>query len=299
MLTKFTTQTLARLACLYAGAIWGIFWLPLRAINEAGVHGMWSSVIWFAVPAVILLPMALHRWDSIKSGGIDLQITAFLSGLALLFYTLAFLYTDVIRAMLLYYLTPIWSTLLAALFLGEKITVQRIIAIFFAVMGMLIIFGLGLNFPIPRNLGDWMGICSGIVWAVAIVRIRKYENHSAIDMTVGFFLWSLVIALIACLALVSHKPPTISQTQSILPWLFPFMALLVIPGAFASLWGPKFVSPGLASLLMMTEIIFGSITAALFANEPFGLREMAGIVLISSASLVEPAYDLITARKTA
>ena len=166
---------------------------------------MWSSVIWFAVPAVILLPMALHRWDSIKSGGIDLQITAFLSGLALLFYTLAFLYTDVIRAMLLYYLTPIWSTLLAALVLGEKITFQRIIAIFFAVMGMLIIFGLGLNFPIPRNLGDWMGICSGIVWAVAIVRIRKYENHSAIDMTVGFFLWSVVIALIACLALVSHE----------------------------------------------------------------------------------------------
>ena len=74
-----------------------------------------------------------------------------------------------------------------SLVLGEKITVQRIIAIFFAVMGMLIIFGLGLNFPIPRNLGDWMGICSGIVWAVAIVRIRKYENHSAIDMTVGFF----------------------------------------------------------------------------------------------------------------
>ena len=117
-------------------------------------------------------------------------------------------------------------------------------------------------------------------------------------MTVGFFLWSVVIALIACLALVSHEAPTISQTQSILLWLFPFMALLVIPGAFASLWGPKFVSPGLASLLMMTEIIFGSITAALFANEPFGFREMAGIILISSASLVEPAYDLIKARKT-
>ena len=46
---------------------------------------MWSSVIWFAVPAVILLPMALHRWDSIKSGGIDLQITAFIwSGVTIL-----------------------------------------------------------------------------------------------------------------------------------------------------------------------------------------------------------------------
>ena len=70
------------------------------------------------------------------------------------------------------------------------------------------------------------------------------------------------------------------------------MAIIVIPGAFASLWGPKFVSPGLASLLMMTEIIFGSITAALFSNEPFGLREITGVLLIASASLIEPLHDL-------
>ena len=44
---------------------------------------------------------------------------------------------------------------------------------------------------------------------------------------------------------------------------------------------------------MMTEIIFGSITAALFADEPFGTREILGIILISAASLFEPVYDII------
>ena len=81
-----------------------------------------------------------------------------------------------------------------------------------------------------------------------------------------------------------------------MPWLVPFIAIAVIPGAFASLWGPKYVSPGLAGLLMMTEIIFGSITAALFADEPFGTREIFGIILISSASLFEPVYDMIKSR---
>jgi drug/metabolite transporter (DMT)-like permease len=216
-----------------------------------------------------------------------------LAAIALIFYTLAFLYTDVIRAMLLYYLTPIWSTLLAAVILGENISIQRIIAICFAVLGMLIIFGLGLNFPIPRNLGDWLGICSGIIWAIAIVRIRKYQDNSAIDMTVGFFFWSAIVALTACLILAFDETPSLVYLQPTLMWLVPFMALVVIPGAFASLWGPKFLSPGLASLLMMTEIVFGSITAALFANEPFGGREIVGVLLISAASLIEPLHDLL------
>ena len=292
-MAKYSTQTIAKFACLYAGAIWGIFWIPLRAINEVGISGLWSSAIWFVVPTIILLPISFHRWRSIKSGGFRLQITAILSGLTLFLYTLAFLYTDVVRAMLLFYLTPIWSTLLAAFVLGESITLPRVIAISLAALGMLIIFGLGLNIPIPNNIGDWLGLCSGITWAVTVVRIRKYESESATDMTIGFFFWCAVMALTICLVLAPNNVPSFGQMKPTLVWLFPFRAIIVIPGAFASLWGPKFVSPGLASLLMMTEIIFGSITAALFANEPFGLREITGVMLIASASLIEPLHELI------
>ena len=104
-----------------------------------------ALAIWFVVPTIILLPISFHRWRSIKSGGLGLQITALLSGLTLFLYTLAFLYTDVMRAMLLFYLTPIWSTLIAAFVLGERITLPRVIAILLAILGMLIIFGLGLS----------------------------------------------------------------------------------------------------------------------------------------------------------
>jgi drug/metabolite transporter (DMT)-like permease len=66
----------------------------------------------------------------------------------------------------------------------------------------------------------------------------------------------------------------------------------LIPGAFTSLWGPKYVSPGLAGLLMMIEIPFGTISATIFADEIIGSKEMWGIVLITSAGLIEPVYDL-------
>ena len=228
-MNKWSTIALARFACLYAGAIWGIFWIPVRAINDAGIHGLWSSAIWFAAPTILLLPVTILRFKSIKNGGISLQITAILSGVALLCYTLAFLYTDVVRAMLLFYLTPVWSTLLAAIILNETITWQRILAIILALMGMLIIFGLGRNFPIPKNVGDWLGILSGIIWAIATIRIRKHEGHSAVDMTIGFFFWSMIASLILCYFLASNQLPSIEKIIGVLPWLFTFMAVFVIP----------------------------------------------------------------------
>ena len=85
-----------------------------------------------------------------------LQITVILSGFALLCYSLAFLCADVIRAIMLYYLTPVWSTLIAAVVLKEMITLQRIIAIILAFMGMLIMFGLPI-FPSPKILGTGWG----------------------------------------------------------------------------------------------------------------------------------------------
>jgi drug/metabolite transporter (DMT)-like permease len=76
------------------------------------------------------------------------------------------------------------------------------------------------------------------------------------------------------------------------------LLLLVVPGAYAAVWGPKFLNPGLVGILFMTEISVGSVTAALWAGEPFGTREIIGIVLIAGAGLLESVYDLYHARKT-
>jgi drug/metabolite transporter (DMT)-like permease len=292
-----SSDFLARLACLFAGAVWGVFWIPLRAIGDTGMHSMWITVVWFACPVLCLLPISLMRWRQIKQGGLSLQLTAMVAGVALTFYTFSFIYTEVMRAMLLYYLTPVWSTLLARVVLGEAVTRLRMLAMGFALTGMMIIFGIGVNFPIPRNVGDWMGLASGMVWAVAVVRLRQSEKQPSIDMTIGFFNWSLVAALLVCLIIAPTQAPSFDQFWSVVPWLIPLGILLIIPGAFASLWGPKFLSPGLVGLLFMTEIVFGSISAALLAGEPFGFREITGVILITAACLLEPLMDLAKSRQ--
>ena len=86
--------------------------------------------------------------------------------------------------------------------------------------------------------------------------------------------------------------PKIEQVLPALPLLLIFMALLVLPGTYASLWGPKYLSPGIVGLLFMTEIIVGAISVALLAGEPFGIRELMGVLLIAGASMLEPLLAL-------
>ena len=282
----------AKLACLYAGAVWGLFWIPLRALEDAGINGLWITVVYFLIPTICLIPIVLSRWQHVKQGGISLQLTTMLSGGALLLYSTSIVYTDVVRAMLLFYLTPIWATILARIFLGDLITPSRVIAMLMAILGMLTIFGLGARFPIPQNIGDWLGIGSGFLWAVAMVRIRMSESHSAIELTAGFFQWSLVFSASAAFLLAPSQIPEIKQVLPALPLLLVFMALLVLPGTHASLWGPKYLSPGIVGLLFMTEIIVGAISVALLAGEPFGIRELMGVLLIAGASMLEPLLAL-------
>lgn len=290
-------DTRARLACLYAGAVWGLFWIPLRGLADAGLHPLWINVLYFAVPSALVLPIVIWRWRTLVQAGLPLQLTVIASGLALTFYSASILYTDVIRALMLFYLMPIWSTLLAWVLLKEPIIPIRIIAMLLAALGMLVLFGLGAGWPVPRNIGDWIGLIGGFFWAVTVVRLRMHPNHAAIDLSAGFFIWGLILCVTAALLTAPNSMPSFPETTAVLPMLTLFVVFLVIPGTYASLWGPQFLNPTVAGLLFMTEIVVGAISAAILADEPFGARELAGVCLIAMASIAEPLRDHLTRRK--
>ena len=282
----------AKYACLYAGAVWGLFWIPLRELEDAGFQGLWITVVYFLIPALCLIPVTIWRWKYVKRGGFQLQLTAIISGGALLLYSTSIVYTDVVRAILLFYLTPVWGIILGRIFLGDKISTPRVIAMILAIIGMLTIFGLGSKFPLPQNLGDWLGLCSGFMWAVAMVLINKNKNHSTIELTVGFFQWSLILSLFAAVLLSPDSLPSFDKIVPVIPLMLTFMVLLILPGTYASLWGPKYLNPGVVGLLFMTEIVVGAISVAILAGAPFGLREITGVLFIAGASMLEPLSQL-------
>lgn len=90
-----------------AGLAWGVFWIPLRALDEAGVSGVWAVVLFYVLPTLLLAPIFLLRRSQIVAGGWSLQIVGMLAGIALVCYAGALIFTEVVRATLFYYLTPI------------------------------------------------------------------------------------------------------------------------------------------------------------------------------------------------
>ena len=287
----------ARLACLYAGSVWGLFWIPLRGLDATGMHSLWVTVVYFGVPFILLIPVMAFRFREILAGGGPLQLTAALSALAITLYSISINFTDVIRVMLLFYLTPIWSALLARAVLGEVITPLRMIAMVLAVTGMLTIFGLGATFPLPGNIGDWMALIAGMIWAVAAVRLNRDSHLPSVDMTVIFIQWALIYSIVAVVMVAPGSGPDRAMLTGVLPWLVPVIMIMIIPGTFASLWGPKHLSPVLVGLLFMSEIVVGAISASIFSGDPFGWREVIGITLIASASLIEPLWSFIAGGK--
>lgn len=286
----------ASLACLYAGAVWGLFWIPLRALDAAGLHSLWTITVYFLVPTILVLPVLGLRYRRIWQSGLNLQITVFASGAALTLYSASILYTDVVRALMLFYLMPIWSALLARFVLKEAITATRVVAMGMALVGMLIMFGLGVNFPLPQNVGDWMGLGAGLLWAVTTVRLRMFQEHDSTDLTVGFFIWGLLISASLAWSLAPEQIPTMEQTLPNLLVPVLFVIFLLLPSTYASLWGPKFLNPGIVGLFFMTEIVVGAVSAALFAGEPFGTRELVGVTLITMASVFEPISSVFQRR---
>lgn len=295
MTPRIRTETLAKLACAYSGVAWGLFWIPLRWLQDAGVEGPWIGAVFFFFQAVCFLPLIAFRPGRLTAGGSNLLITGLFAGGALALYALAVVYTDVIRAMILFYLTPVWSTLLARWILKEPITDLRWFAIALAFGGMLVIFGVDIGVPWPRNFGDWLGLGSGVLWAIAAVRLNIDRTNDPIELTFSF----CCLATIVCIAMAlmplgsPSRIPDAGAVAGTLYWLMPILAIIVVPGAYAAMWGARLVNPGIVGILFMTEVIVGTITVAIWAGEPFGAREIIGITLISAAGLIESVWELI------
>ena len=291
-------ENLAKLASIYAGLVFGIYWIPLRALGDAGFSGAWSPLMLNAFPLTFVCPVLIYRWKAFVPGRLRFHIGGLLAGLAFVLYANSFMYTEVIRSILLFYLMPIWGFLLARFVAGEVITPVRWLSMALGLGGLLIIFGVDVGLPLPRNIGDWMALGSGLVWAVASLMMLT-DNEDAINYGLAFFLWgTLGAALMAYIASIHGLAPTPnwSMVAPILPWLIPLAILVVIPAGFAAVYGPTQLNPGVAGLLFMTEISVAAVTAALFADEPFGIRELLGIILISLAGLAEPLFNLIHSR---
>lgn len=269
--------------------LWGTFWIPLRALEASGLVGGAATTASLFLGAALLLPYALWRGRGLFKLGRAGVLAGFLLALALALYSEGLLRGQVARVTLLFYLTPVWSVLLGRMLLAEPITARRIATILLGFGGMATVFGADAGLPLPRNLGDWMGLVSGMVWAFCAVALNRTAEQGVFDrvflsfLFLGplFFLLTLLPGSRAAMAADFGLP-----APSLL-WLGAFAGAWLIPVAAMTVYGASRIDPGRLAIFLMFEVIIAMATAAILIDEPFGLREVVGGCLILSASLCE------------
>ncbi len=279
---------LPTLAVTIGAAIWGIYWLPLRYVEQLGMSGGWAVVLANLIPLFILLPLSLRYRSAIYADFRIIFIIGFFAGAALTFYSIGLVYTTVVRATLLFYLTPVWSTLIGMAFLNEKVRWNRWAAIAMGLTGLYFIVGGGSESSKALNIGDWFGIASGVCWGIAAVLIKKNPGITVTGMATSQHLSSFSLAVILCLLLPGIGDiPEFSVWIDATPAMLAYSWLGLVPSLFAILWASSKLFPGRVGILMMTEALVAVISASLLLNESVSALEWFGVLLISTAGLLE------------
>jgi drug/metabolite transporter (DMT)-like permease len=283
-----TPRSLMPAGAIVASAVlWGAWWMPLRALEARGLSGSWATAAVYAVAFVLLVPLVARGGGSLVAGRRDLALIALFSGTSLAAWNHAIIVGEVVRAMLLFFLCPVWATLITRFVLRQPLAPLRVVSIPLGLAGAAIVLGVDSDIPIPRTAGDALALFAGVLFAIATVVVRRAEALGDWAKTAATFAGCTLGALAIALAFPAGVAPSGSTVLGLMPLLLVFAAFALVPATWLEIWGNSRLDPGAVNVLFQLELVVAALTAAWFADETLGWRELVGGALIVGAGLIE------------
>ena len=283
-------------ALLIAAGMWGLFWIPQRALEAGGLTGGWATISQMVIPFAMLLPISVWRLYKGQSFGLEYPLIGLLFGGGIACYANSFLLTDVVRALILFYITPVWTTIFEIVFLRQIPRFYRYITLALALSGVWIVFGQEGVIPLPQNSGDWIALLGGILIAASAVRMEIKKPEGIYPILFSFFFYGGLFTLLQSYFLSDYlgDAPSIESWVAMMPWLILIAILFHIPTNIVILGAPSRIGAGIFSIIILFEIVVGTFSAAVLTDELIGWREILGSSFIIFAGLTE----IIFASKT-
>ncbi len=273
---------------LWTGALWGLYWLPVRRLSTLALPGAWGTLAIVAAAMLLMAPIAFWRRRNISTADPAAILSVAIGGAAFMLYSVGFAYGRVAIVILLFFLTPVWSTLIGRYIMGWYTPRLRLAAIAAGLAGLFIMLGAGGRIPIPSGTGEWLALVSGMLWSVATTGIRSRSDLGAPESAFIFSFGAFSTALI--LAPLLAPFPTNIAVQSIVPilgWMLAAGGIWWALSMAGLMWAAPRLVPARVGILLMTEVIFGTVSAALIAQEQIGRAEFIGGCLVLTAGVLE------------
>jgi len=271
-----------------AGA-WGLYWLPQRLLLELGMTGGWGTVGQYLISLIVLVPVAIWRLHKGQEIGFQHWLCGLLLGSGAIFYANSFLVTEVIRALVFFYLAPLWASLIEVVFLKRHLKWSRVVTVTLALAGVWVAVGMDVGVPLPIYLGDWFGLIAGVLITAGAARTE-------IEQPEGIFPLLFMVIVFGLFATIAQYPllvdalgalPSIQNVMSSLPLLLGISLFFVLPTTAIIFWSPSKIGTGVFGILILSELVIGVISAALLTDETFGWPQIVGTALILAAGALE------------
>jgi drug/metabolite transporter (DMT)-like permease len=264
-------------------------------LEDAGIPGLWAVALVLTTAFVPSLLATIWRRELSELTTVNGWVVGFALSTSTVLYFTAVLYTDVIRAIFLFYLLPLWTTLSARLLYGEPIRRAQLAVIAAALVGVWLLLGGGFSFPVPNNVGDWCAIAAGFCWGFSLSLLRSKEDTRPFASTTAT-LFSGIILSSACALILQYwlsvgmhsNPEPVSLIKTI-PVAVAFGAALIFPSMLSQIWGARRIPAPTAALLTMTEILVATGSAGLLIGTDLPPISLLGGMIIITAVCIDLA----------
>ena len=271
---------------LFGALCWGIVWYPYRIMAEAGVAGIVSSFYTYAIATVIVSVYFARHWRGIFKLPLSIIWLGIVAGWTNLSYVLAVIDGEVMRVMLLFYLSPLWTLILAHFLLHEKTHLAGVIAIVASLLGAYIMLNDSTSggLPMPKNNAEWLALSSGFGFSLTNVITRKSIHLSLLAKS--FSIWIGVIAFSLVAVPFMHLPFPSPLAFGAMNWLvMVLIALLLVAATFFVQYGVTKIEATRASVLFLFELVVAAIASYYLVNERMDFHEWLGGALIVLAAV--------------
>lgn len=289
----------AKLLLIALAFAWGINW-PANKAALAEVNPWTFRVLGLAVGGLLMVTLVKLRGRSLKlpsarALGHVAVAGMFNVGIFSLSSTFALQTAGASRVVILVYTMPIWTSLMARVLLGEKLTPLRIVSLVLCAAGLAVL--LAPHLPLPSGL--WYALVTAWTWSAGTVYM-KWARVEADVMTIAA--WQILVGWIAVAigSLILHQPWYVWPLRPItlLAWLY---AALVGVGLAYFMWFIVLerlpaTTAALATLLIP---VIGVAASALLLGEHPSVSDIGGFALTFAAAacvIIQPERPTAVAR---
>ncbi len=264
---------------LLAGAtLWGLVWYPMRLLEAGGLMGLWLVLVLYVAALVSGLVWAGRRLNVCKDTpgwSLLLMTTAGWTNLA---FVLAIVDGNVLRVLLLFYLSPLWAVALGWWLLGERPSRAGSASLVVAMSGaLLMLWNPTAGFPWPQDQTDWLALSSGLAFALSNVAVRKTRTLSIAAKSVAAWL-GVVIVSVLLMVFIRPAIPEIEVATALGAVALGVFGIFTMTALVQ--YGVTHMPVHRSAVILLFELIVGALSQQLLTEEIVSLREWAGGALI-------------------